>query len=147
MDVICDYVAATRSDTVGFSHIEMKQELSESLLERQIRKISFDTNRIINPVIHCSHWLSMIAYLKKKCHLPWFFLWNKESWQVWKSIFLLSMTVWEIKVWTLLQPNTSPPQIDGSSSGMHAILNVWYLLHIGETYNKSEILVCKRGNE
>ena len=55
MDVICDYVAATRSDTVSFSHIEMKQESSESLLESQIRKISFDTNRIINPVIHCNH--------------------------------------------------------------------------------------------
>ena len=52
-----------------------------------------------------------------------------------------------MKEWTLLQPNTSPPQIDGSSCGVHAILNVWYLLRIGETYNKREILVCKRGNE
>ena len=65
MDVICDYAATTRNDTVSFSYIEMKQESLESLLESQIRKISFDTNRIINAVIHCSHWFSMIAYLKK----------------------------------------------------------------------------------
>ena len=66
MDVIFDYVAATRSDTVSFSHIMMKQGLSESILESQIRKISFDTNRIIIPVIHCSHWFSMIVYFKEK---------------------------------------------------------------------------------
>ena len=43
------------------------------------------------------------------------------------------------KEWTLLQPNTLPPQTDGSSCGMHAILNGWFLLHIGETYNKTDI--------
>ena len=64
------------------------------------------------------------------------------------------MVVGEInsKEWTLLQPNTLQPQIDGSSCDMHAVLNVWFLLHIGETYNKnrhqeSEILVCKWSNE
>ena len=36
MDAIFDYVAATRSDTVSFSHIVMTQESSESLLESQI---------------------------------------------------------------------------------------------------------------
>ena len=51
MDVIFDYVAATRSDTVSFSHIVMKQDLSESLLESQIRKITYDTNKIILPAI------------------------------------------------------------------------------------------------
>ena len=55
MDVIFDYVAANRSDTVSFSHIVMKQGSSESNLESQIRKISFDTNRITIPVINCSH--------------------------------------------------------------------------------------------
>ena len=58
--IIFDYVAATRSDTVSLSHIVIKQESSESLLESQIRNILFDTNRIIIPVIHCSHWFSMI---------------------------------------------------------------------------------------
>ena len=43
------------------------------------------------------------------------------------------------KEWTLLQPNTLPPQIDGISCGMHAILNVWILSQIGETYNKADI--------
>ena len=41
--------------------------------------------------------------------------------------------------WTLLQPNTLPPQTDRSSCGMYAILNLWFLLHIGETYNKTDI--------
>ena len=36
MDVIFDYVVATRSDTVSFSQIVMKQGLSESILESQI---------------------------------------------------------------------------------------------------------------
>ena len=42
MDVIFVYMAATRCDTVSFSHTVMNQESSESLLESQIRKISFD---------------------------------------------------------------------------------------------------------
>ena len=66
MDVIFYYESATRSDTVSFSHIVIQQESLESLSESQIRKISFDTNRIVIPVIHCSHWLLMIAYLKEK---------------------------------------------------------------------------------
>ena len=52
MDVMFDYVAATRNYTVSFLHTVMKQEPSESLLKSQIRKISFDTNIIIIPVIH-----------------------------------------------------------------------------------------------
>ena len=52
MDVMLDYVAATRNHTVSFLHTVMKQEPSESLLKSQIRKISFDTNTIIIPVIH-----------------------------------------------------------------------------------------------
>ena len=66
MDVIFYYESATRSDTESFSHIVIQQESLESLSESQIRKISFDTNRIVIPVIHCSHWLLMIAYLKEK---------------------------------------------------------------------------------
>ena len=47
-----------------------------------------------------------------------------------REYFLLCMAVREIngKERTLLQPNTLPPQIDGSSCGMHEILNVWFLL-------------------
>ena len=33
---------------------------------KSIWKILLDTNRIIIPVIHCSHWFSMIVYLKGK---------------------------------------------------------------------------------
>ena len=138
MHVIFDYMAATRSDKVIFSHILMKQESSESLLESQIPKISFDTNKIIITVTHCSHWFSMIVYLEEKiviC-LNSFYKTKKAD-----MFFLLSMVVREIssRERTLLQPNTLPPQIDGSSCGMHAILNVWFLLHIGETYNKTDI--------
>ena len=48
------------------------------------------------------------------------------------------MVVREInsKEWTLLQPNTLPPQIAGSSCCMYAILNAWFLLHVGRKYNK-----------
>ena len=142
MDVIFDYVAATRSDTVSFSHIMMKQGLSESILESQIRKISFDTNRIIIPVIHCSHWFSMIVYFKEKIVICLDSFYKTKKVDMFERVFfLLSMVFREInsKEWTLLQPNTLPPQIDGSSCGMHAILNVWFLLHIGETYNKTDI--------
>ena len=34
---------------------------------------------------------------------------------------------------------TLSPQIDGSSCGMNAILNVCFLLHIIETYNRTDI--------
>ena len=43
------------------------------------------------------------------------------------------------KEWTLLQPNTLPYQINGSGCSMHTILNVWFLLNIRETYNKTDI--------
>lgn len=52
MDVIFDYVTATRSDTVSFSHIVIKQESSKFLLESQIRKTLFDTTGIIIPGSH-----------------------------------------------------------------------------------------------
>ena len=57
------------------------------------------------------------------------------------------MSVGEInsKEWTLLQSNTSPAQIDVSSWGMHAISNVWFLLQIGETYNKTDIRKARYG--
>ena len=38
-----------------------------------------------------------------------------------------------------MQPSTLTPQIHGSSYGMHAILNAWFLLHIGKTNNKTDI--------
>ena len=48
------------------------------------------------------------------------------------------MAVREVKnkEWTLYQPNTLPPQIDGSNRSM---LTVWFLLNIGEKYNKADI--------
>ena len=42
-----------------------------------------------------------------------------------------------------------PPQIAGGSCGMHAVLNVWFLLHIGQIYNKTNIRKarCRFANE
>ena len=141
MDVIFYYVAKSQSDTVRFSHVVVKQESSTSLLESQIRKITFDTNRIIIPVIYCSHQFSMSVCLKEKnCHLSYFYETRKGD-MFGRVFFLLSMAVREIntKAWTLLQPNTLPPKTGGSSCGMHAVLIVQLLLNIGETYNKTDI--------
>ena len=84
----------------------------------------------------------MIVYLKEKiviCLDSFYKTMKVDMFE--KVFFLLSMLVLEInrKEWTLLQPNTLPPQIDGRSCGMHAVLNVWFLLHIGETHNKTDI--------
>ena len=38
MEVVFDYVATARGDTVSFSHIVMKQDLSESLMESQFER-------------------------------------------------------------------------------------------------------------
>ena len=99
MDVIFDYVAATRSDTVSFAHIVIRQESSKSLLESQIRKMSFDTNII--PVIHCNHWFPMIVYLKKlsfalilfikqkKYVKEYFFIINGSSGNQWQRVDII----------------------------------------------------------
>ena len=97
----------------------------------------------------------MIVYLKEKIVISLDFFYKRNKVDMFETVFfLLSMLVWEInrKEWALLQPNTLPPQIDGSSCGMHAILNVWFLLHIGETYNKTDVRkmrywACKWTNE
>ena len=84
----------------------------------------------------------MFIYLKEKIviYLDSFYK-TKKADLFERVFFLLSMVVREInrKEWTLLQPNTLPLQLDGSSCGMHAILNMSFLLHIGETYNKTGI--------
>ena len=84
----------------------------------------------------------MFVYLKEKIVICLDSFYKTKKIDLFERVFfLLSMVVREInrKEWTLLQPNTLPPQFDGSSCGMHAILNMWFLLHIGETYNKTGI--------
>ena len=84
----------------------------------------------------------MIIYLKEKIVICLdSFHKTKKSDMSERVFFLLSMVVQEInsKEWTLLQPNTLPPEIDRSSCGMHAILNVWFLLQIEERYNKTDM--------
>ena len=104
VDVIFDYVAATRSNTVSFSHIIMKEDSSESFLVSQIRKTLFETNRIIIPVIHCSHWFSMIVYLKEKIVICLDSFYKTKKTEILESLcYLLSMVVREInsKEWAL----------------------------------------------
>ena len=42
----------------------------------------------------------------------------------------------EVSDWQLLQPLNIPKQVDASSCVIHAILNISFLLQLGETYNE-----------
>ena len=112
----------------------MREESSEPLLESQIRKILFETSRIIVPVLHCSHWSSMIVYLKVKVVMCLDSFYKTKKADMFERV-LLSVVVREVssKEWILLQSNTIPAQIDGSSCGMYTVFNVWFLLPITET--------------
>ena len=46
----------------------------------------------------------------------------------------------EASDWLLLQPLNLPKQLDASSCGIHAILNMWFLLQLGDTYNQVDIV-------
>ena len=39
----------------------------------------------------------------------------------------------EVSDWLLLQPVNIPKQVYASSYGTHAILNIWFLLQLGDT--------------
>ena len=42
--------------------------------------------------------------------------------------------------WLLLQPLNIPKQLDASRCGTHAILNIQFLLQLGDTYNQVDIM-------
>ena len=46
----------------------------------------------------------------------------------------------EVSDWQLLQPLNIPKQVDASSCVIHTILNIWFLLQLGETYNEVDIV-------
>ena len=46
----------------------------------------------------------------------------------------------EVSDWLLLQPLNIPKQVDASSCEIHAILNIWFLLQLGDTYNQVDIV-------
>ena len=52
--------------------------------------------------------------------------------------FILNKT--ESSDWLLLQPLNIPKQVDASSCIVHATLNIWFLLQLGETYNQFDIV-------
>ena len=46
----------------------------------------------------------------------------------------------EASDWLLLQPLNLPKQVDAGSCGIHAILDIWFLLQLGDTYNQVHIV-------
>ena len=51
--------------------------------------------------------------------------------------FILNKT--EVSDWLLLQPLNIPKQVDSSSCGIYAILNIWLLLQLGDAHNQVHI--------
>ena len=82
----------------------MREDSSEPLLESQIQKILFETSRVIIPVLHCSHWSSMIVYLKEEIAMCLDSFYKTKKADMFERV-LLSMVVREVssKEWTLLQ--------------------------------------------
>ena len=118
MDVIFTYIASTRNGTISFSHLVMNQQPSESVLQSQIQKISFDTNVIIIPVIRCSHWCSIVVYLKEKNVICLDSFYKTKKVDLFEKVFhLISIVIPDVDIeeWKLFQPYTLPPQVDGTS--------------------------------
>ena len=42
----------------------------------------------------------------------------------------------EVSNWLFFEPLNIPKQVDASSCGIYAILNIWFLLQLGDTYNQ-----------
>ena len=76
----------------------------------------------------------MIVYLKAKIVMCLDSFYKTKKADMFERV-LLSVVVREVssKEWILLQSNTIPAQIDGSSCGMYTVFNVWFLLPITET--------------
>ena len=49
----------------------------------------------------------------------------------------------ELSDWLLLQSLNITKQVDASSCGIHAILNIWFSLQLGDTYNQVDIVNSK----
>ena len=62
----------------------------------------------------------------------------RESYLLLFIIFSLNKS--EISDWLSFQSLNIPKQVDASSCGIHAILNIWFLLQLGDTYNQFDIV-------
>ena len=62
----------------------------------------------------------------------------RESYLLLFIIFSLNKI--EISDWLSLQPLNIPKQVDASSCGIHAILNILFLLQLGGTYHQFDIV-------
>ena len=144
MDAIFRYISKERYDVTSLSFIVMNDNTGESQTETQIRKnVNKYTNIIIVPVIYCSHWFSIACYLKEKIIFCFDSLYTKIKVNVFERVlFIMSFILNKIEVsyWLLLQPLNLPKQVYASSCGIHAILNIWFLLQLGDTYNQADIV-------
>ena len=122
----------------------MNYNTGESQIETQIRKnVNKYTNTIIIPVIYCSHWFSIACYLKEKIIFCFDSLYTKIKVNIFERVlFIMSFILNKIEVsdLLLLQPLNIPKQVDASSCGIHAILNIWILLQLGDVYNQFDIV-------
>ena len=122
IDAIFRFISKERYGVTSLSFIVMNGNTGESQIEMEIRKnVNKYTNIIIIPVIYCSHWFSIVCYLKEKIISCFGSLYTKIKVNVFKresyllSFIILILNKIEITGCLLLQPLNIPKQVDGSS--------------------------------
>ena len=144
IDTICRFFSKERYGVTSLLFIVMNDNTGDFQIETQIRKnVNKYTNVIIIPVICCSHWFSIACYLKEKIIFCFDSLYTKIKFNVFERVvFIHSFILNKIEVsdWLLLQPFYILKQVDTSSCGIPAILNIWFLLQLRDTYNQVDIV-------
>ena len=143
IDAIFRFISKERYGVTSLSFIVMNGNTGESQIEMEIRKnVSKYTNIRIIPVIYCSNWFSIVCYLKEKIIFCFDSLYTKIKVNVFKRVLFIifSLNKIEISDWLSLQPLNIPKQVDASSCGIHAILNILFLLQLGGTYHQFDIV-------
>ena len=88
-------------------------------------------NILIIPILEKHHWFSVACYLNEKviiCLDSMSLEIKVKYFQKMLQIISLLFPVANIEEWAFIQPDNMLPQIDGFNSGIHAILNTYYLL-------------------
>ena len=136
MDTIFRFIVKERYGLTRLSFIVMNDNTSDSQIETQICKnVSENINIIITPVIYCSHWFSIYCYLKEKIIFCFNSLYTKIKVNVFERVsFIMPFIKIVVSDWLLLQSLNIPKQVDAKSCGIHAILNIWFLLQLRDTY-------------
>ena len=133
-----------KGSATSLSFTVMNDNIDESQIETQIsKKVNKRTNIIIIPVTYWSHWFSIAFYLKEKIICCFNSLYTKIKANVFERILFITSFILnkiEFSDWLLSQPLNIPKQVDTSSCVVHATLNIWFLLQLGETYNQFDIV-------